>query len=72
MLKRCADPELRKKIVAEAEETMTARFGGAAGVYLPETRQELVDIMREWHVSAGGAEYPARGASPYAHRRPRR
>src|SRR5262245_46638562 len=55
MLKRFADPELRKKIVAESEETMTARFGGAAGVYLPETRQELVDIMKEWQVTAGEA-----------------
>ena len=55
MLERFADPALRKKIIAEAEETMTARFGGAAGVYLPDTRQELVDIMREWQVTAGEA-----------------
>jgi N-acyl-D-aspartate/D-glutamate deacylase len=55
MLKRFADPELRKKIIADVEEAMSARFGGAAGVYLPETRQELVDIMRDWQVLAGEA-----------------
>jgi N-acyl-D-aspartate/D-glutamate deacylase len=55
MLKRFADPEVRKKIIAEAEEALTARFGGAAGVYLPDTRQELVDIMRDWRVTAGEA-----------------
>jgi hypothetical protein len=32
---------------------MTARFGGAAGVFLPTTRRELVDLMREQGTSAG-------------------
>jgi N-acyl-D-amino-acid deacylase len=35
MLKRFADPTLRARIVQEAEDAMNARFGGAAGVYLP-------------------------------------
>ena len=35
MLKRFADPAQRARIVKEAEEAMTARFGGPAGVYLP-------------------------------------
>ena len=55
MLKRFADPSLRTKIIGEVEEAMAARFGGPGGVYLPETRQELVDIMRAWQVPAGEA-----------------
>lgn len=55
MLKRFADPTLRTKIIGEVEEAMAARFGGPSGVYLPETRQELVDIMRDWQVPAGEA-----------------
>ncbi len=35
MLKRFADPAQRARIVVEAEEAMNARFGGAAGVFLP-------------------------------------
>lgn len=55
MLARFKDPQMRARIVKEAEEAMTARFGGAQGVYLPATRQELVDVMRDMHVSAGEA-----------------
>jgi N-acyl-D-amino-acid deacylase len=55
MLQRFADPALRVRIVKEAEAAMDARFGGAAGVYLPATRQELVTVMREMQVSAGEA-----------------
>ena len=55
MLKRFMDPALRARIVAETEEMLTARLGGAAGVYLPRTRQELVTIMRAENVSAGEA-----------------
>jgi N-acyl-D-aspartate/D-glutamate deacylase len=55
MLKRLADPSLRPKIVKEAEEAMDARFNGAAGVYLPATQRQLVDVMREMDVGAGEA-----------------
>ena len=55
MLERFKDPELREKIVAEAEEAMAARFGGAAGVYLPELKRELVDVMQERGVRGGEA-----------------
>ena len=55
MLKRFRDPQLRPRIVKEAEEAMNARFNGAEGVYLPATRRQLVDIMREMDVSAGEA-----------------
>jgi N-acyl-D-amino-acid deacylase len=55
MLKRFADPALRARIVTETEAAMNARFGGAAGVYLPATKRELVDVAREWNVSPGEA-----------------
>jgi N-acyl-D-amino-acid deacylase len=55
MLKRVADPALRARIVREAEAAMTARFGGAAGVYLPATRQQLTAVMQAMGVSAGEA-----------------
>jgi N-acyl-D-amino-acid deacylase len=55
MLKRFRDPELRPRIVKEAEEVMNARFNGPEGVYLPATRRQLVDVMREMDVSAGEA-----------------
>ena len=56
MLRRFADSELRARIVREAEIAMNARFsGGAAGVTLPESKQELTTVMREMQVSAGEA-----------------
>ncbi len=55
MLKRFKDPALRARIVAEAEQAMKARFGGPEGVFLPATKRELVDIMREQQASAGEA-----------------
>jgi len=55
MLKRFADPALRARIVREAEEAMNARFGGAAGVYLPATKQELTAVMQAMGVPAGEA-----------------
>jgi N-acyl-D-amino-acid deacylase len=55
MLKRFADPALRTRIVKETEAAMDARFGGAAGVYLPATKRELADVAREWNVSPGEA-----------------
>ena len=47
MLKRFKDPAQRARIVSETEQAMKARFGGAEGVFLPRTKQELVDVMRE-------------------------
>jgi N-acyl-D-amino-acid deacylase len=55
MLKRFGDPALRARIVKEAEAAMSARFGGAAGVYLPELKQELTAVMRDMQVPAGEA-----------------
>ena len=54
MLKRFADPEMRARIIKEAEEAMAARFGGPQGVYLPRTQQELTAVMKE--MNAGGGE----------------
>jgi N-acyl-D-amino-acid deacylase len=53
MLKRFADPATRAKIVAEAEQAMSARFGGPQGVYLPRTEQELTAVMKETNAGAG-------------------
>ena len=55
MIARFADPALRARIVAETEQTLTARLGGPDAVYLPATRQQLVDIMRAQNISAGEA-----------------
>ncbi len=52
-LKRFKDPALRARIAKEIEEALNARFNGAEGVYLPQTKQQLVDIMRDRHSSAG-------------------
>ncbi len=55
MLRRFKDPALRARVVAEAELAMKARFGGPEGVFLPATKRELLDIMREQQASAGEA-----------------
>lgn len=55
MLKRFADPAQRTRIVREAEAAMTARFGGAAGIYLPALKQELTAVMQDLGASAGEA-----------------
>ena len=55
MLQRFADPAQRQRIVREAEEAMNARFGGAAGIYLPATNQELTAVMQTMNVTAGEA-----------------
>jgi len=52
-MKRIADPVTRAKIVQEAEQAMTARFGGPQGVYLPRTQQELTAVMKEMNAGAG-------------------
>lgn len=53
MLKRFADPGLRARIVRETEAAMTARFGGASGVYLPQLKQELTAVMSEMQAGPG-------------------
>jgi N-acyl-D-amino-acid deacylase len=53
MVKRFADPAQRTKIAAEAEEAMRARFGGAGGIYLPQTRRQLTSVMEELDSPAG-------------------
>ena len=55
MLKRFADPAQRARIVKEAEEAMTARFGGPQSIYLPRTQQELTTVMKEMNAGAGEA-----------------
>jgi N-acyl-D-aspartate/D-glutamate deacylase len=55
MLRRFADPAMRARIVDEAEEAMSKRFGGAAGIYLPAAKQELTAVMAELQVRAGEA-----------------
>jgi N-acyl-D-amino-acid deacylase len=55
MLARFKDAGLRAKIVAEAEEAMSARFGGPQGVYMPALKRELTDVMKEHGVSGGEA-----------------
>jgi N-acyl-D-amino-acid deacylase len=53
MLTRFADPAQRARIITEAEQAMTARFGGPQGVYLPRTQQELTAVMKEMNTGAG-------------------
>lgn len=54
MLARFDDAELRRRIVAEADEALEARFGGPEGVFLPGTRRELTDVIAELGVVSGG------------------
>lgn len=51
---RFADPGLRTRIVAEADEALLARFGGPEGVYLPERGVELTTMMQELDATSGG------------------
>jgi len=53
MLERFTDPPSRTRIATEIERAMNARFNGAEGVFLPATRQQLVDVMREMNAPAG-------------------
>ena len=53
MVKRFADPKLRARIIAEAEQAMQARFGGPESVYLPRTQQQLTAVMKEMNAGAG-------------------
>lgn len=54
MLARFTDPAQRRRIVAEADEALAARFDGPGGVFLPETQRELTDVMAEMSVESGG------------------
>jgi N-acyl-D-aspartate/D-glutamate deacylase len=53
MRQRFADAAERPRIVAEIEQAMTLRFGGAAGVYLPTLGRQLVDVMEEMQAPPG-------------------
>jgi N-acyl-D-aspartate/D-glutamate deacylase len=53
MLQRFADPATRARIVTEAEQAMTARFGGPQGVYLVRTQQELTDVIKQMQTGPG-------------------
>ncbi|HEV8345570.1 MAG TPA: amidohydrolase family protein, partial [Vicinamibacterales bacterium] len=55
MLERFKDPQSRARIAMEIDQAMNARFNGADGVFLPATKQQLVDVMREMNASAGEA-----------------
>jgi len=54
MLVRFGDPVQRRRIVAEAEEAMRARFGGPEGVYATGQQVELVDAMRSFGTLSPG------------------
>lgn len=54
MLVRFGDPVQRRRIVAEAEEAMRARFGGPEGVYATGHQVELVDAMRSFGTTSPG------------------
>jgi N-acyl-D-aspartate/D-glutamate deacylase len=54
MLRRFAQPEIRRRIAAESEDAMKARLaGGPAGIYIPSIRREFTDIMREEQAGPG-------------------
>jgi len=53
MLERFKDPAQLARIAAEIEQAMNARFGGPEGVFLPATKRQLVDVMREQQTAAG-------------------
>jgi N-acyl-D-aspartate/D-glutamate deacylase len=55
MRARFADAGERTRIVTEIEQAMTLRFGGAAGVYLPSLRKQLVDVMEDMQAPPGEA-----------------
>jgi N-acyl-D-aspartate/D-glutamate deacylase len=48
MRKRFADPEQRKRIIAETDETMEGRFTGPQGVLVLGTGKTLADFMKEF------------------------
>ncbi|MEE8301599.1 MAG: amidohydrolase family protein, partial [Candidatus Tectomicrobia bacterium] len=54
MLARFADDDLRARIVAEAEQAMSLRFGGYSGVFLLGDQRELTAAMDDLNVSSPG------------------
>lgn len=54
MLARFADAAQRRRIVAEAEDAIRARFGGPEGVYATGHQIELVDAMKSFGVTSPG------------------
>lgn len=54
MVGRFSDPTMRAQIIQEANEAMDARFGGARGVFLPQSQRELVDVMEAQQAQSGG------------------
>jgi N-acyl-D-amino-acid deacylase len=54
MLERFGDPDMRRRIVLEADATIEARFGAPSSVYLPESGRNLVDVMGEIGTTSGG------------------
>ena len=54
MLERFQDPELRAQIIAEAEQAMELRWGGASGVFVMSNQQELTDIMADFGTDSAG------------------
>ncbi len=54
MRKRFSDPALRQRIVAEADETIAARFTGADGILILSTRRYLSDYMKEFGTTSPG------------------
>jgi N-acyl-D-amino-acid deacylase len=53
MVERFKNPEMRQRIAREAEEVVSARFGGPENIYLPGTRRQLADVMREFGAPTG-------------------
>lgn len=53
MLERFADPVTRARIVREAEQALTARFGGPGGVYLLQSQRELAAVVDETGAGSG-------------------
>lgn len=64
MLERFRDPATRARIVAEVEKAMNARFGGPKGVYLPDSKEELTDIMARLNAGPGEAVLQTLEKSP--------
>jgi len=54
MLQRFQDSNLRARIITEAEEAMTLRWGGASGVYVLGNQRELTDIMNDFGTDSPG------------------
>lgn len=55
MLARFRNPDLRGDIATSIETTMSARFGGATGIFVLADRSELTALMAHDNVSAGEA-----------------